>query len=535
MSLRFCFLSAALLLLPIGVRAAPAAPSECERLYDLWENGQLPAVSQHYTDAVLRRVQAGIARADTLDTQEDFAQYLPDWALSVQSTLATLIDAELRISVQQKSLLQHSACLRLDLLLLECAMHEVSLASQRQFVRGSIPGIQALQQLLLFLNERYRHLARGALDPLYEDPSVQHRQSFDPPREESAEDEPAAPPLCPYHTDYAPPFSDGFGCDIEILTPRATFAPLRAELEALQIIDRAVTAERDTAQAFLGLQQELDAVFGRDSPLPDPPSSREHRTAFGCGRTDGMCLGNHSVRCTTDDQCTEAGAESCVIPEGVCSDNRIRLCIDDGDCEGAGLCMEDTEGLPSSRELRGPFSMEKDHLRILTEFLDVRTAQELSRSFASDLKLAEEFSPAETVAREERAQEHSNPFLRAIRDSMRALFRVWSRIQGTREAPLFVRTIDPQREVALSLAPLQQSVSRIAVLAREPDGLRAFVLRYASFLRRTCVNRPCNAVLERVLKTAFADECFPYTNGEYLTDTPDDPRWQQCEEAVDRQ
>ncbi len=523
-----------LLLLP-APRASGAEPvsAECRRLYQLWDEGQLSPVSP-YTQAVLERARAGIARAGTLDAESDFSGYLPHWALNVQRTWGSFLDAQLRLEARQESLLAETACLRFDQLLIECALEETRLAIREQFARGSISGIEALQSLLSFLNERLRHLSRGALDPLYEDPSFSLRYRFDPPAETGALIvPPPEPPVCPYHSDYVPPFPSGYGCDVSVLEPRATFAPLRAELEAQRMVEEQTDAYRDSARAVLGLQQELDAIFGRDSALPPPPPDRTHRTAFGCGWTGGLCLENHAVRCTGDDECSDAGAGgTCALSTGVCSENRVRRCLDDGDCEGAGLCVADDAGLPPSRSLRGSFSLEPDELQILKDFLDLRTEQELSRAFGTDARMAEEFG-GQTPERAAREREDTNLFTRGLRAIFRGFFQVVSRIQGTREAPLFARTVDPQRRVAASLAPLQESVSRIARLAHDPDGLRGFVIRYATFLRRTCIHRPCNSVLDRVLKTAFSDECFPYTNGAFLTDTPDNPRWRQCRSAID--
>ncbi len=109
------------------------------------------------------------------------------------------------------------------------------------------------------------------------------------------------------------------------------------------------------------------------------------------------------------------------------------------------------------------------------------------------------------------------------------MYAQWSRIQGAEESSTFATATDPALEVANALSSLRQSVGDLARIATDKkSGLRLFVIKYAYFLRRSCVYRACNASLEEVLKIAFADACFPYTNGEYLNDTPDDPRSTKC-------
>ena len=111
-------------------------------------------------------------------------------------------------------------------------------------------------------------------------------------------------------------------------------------------------------------------------------------------------------------------------------------------------------------------------------------------------------------------------------------FKRFSERQGQLEGDIFPGSIDPQLAIRDTLSLLISSVGKLSSLARDKEGLRGFVRDYAYFLRRTCINRPCNKRLDQILKIVFRDECFPYTNGDYLGDTAENPRWKKCAEAA---
>ena len=554
-----------------------SAASRCEDYMQRWRSGAFPAVSQ-YTQDVLERAEKGLEQANIQSANSDFAQYVPGWALSVATTWVSLLDSQLRFTEQEQDLRQHTACLRLDLLLLECEMDQVRLALRNSIARGSIPAIVRLQELVEFLNERFRHLSAGALDPSYVDPTWGRRYSFDPPSdvwccpqaqpgntciripEEQCSTEggrsfytlnqcaswgcvlpDSATPqdalaFCPYDADYAPPALSGFGCDAETMEPYSAIPQLKAEYDALKSVDDEILKFRTSAQTFLQIQQDIDKLFGQTPTLPEPPPARVHLRAYGCGWDGGYCSGDdHMTRCIDDGDCASAGMGTCDLPAGVCSENRAQDCFRDSDCPGMGTCLLDEPELPLKTELRGPFAIEKDQIKILGEFLGTRSLQELSREYRKDLKKPDEFTVSQPAEIAESADQDANPLKRYLRDTFRLTVRTWSQIQGREEAATFPLAADPQLEVAHSLEPLSKAISRLAKLSVEREGLRSFVLRYGYFLRRTCIYRPCNLVLERVLSIAFSDECFPYTNGEFLQDSSSNPRWKKCENALKNQ
>lgn len=559
------------LLLPL-LLAAPSAHAERSTLCMQIED--LPAVSNHYVQKVLDRADQGIAYAQAAGTVPDPAALdKGSWARSIGEAWISLITSELPLTLEQQELPRVTACMHFDVLLLECKMDEVRDELHTQLSRGSVAGIMRLQSLLAFLNERVRQLRRGGLDPLYSDPDWGRRYDFDNPDnfwccpadqpgntctvltaescgnyngtsfvtlQECTERGCRAPDgadtadgvLCPYDADYAPPFQSGFGCDIETMQPRGDYPPLQAELEALNIINQQVRSFRDSGASLLAIQQAIDELFGNPTTTPEPPEERVHLNAFGCGWTNGYCTEDQAKRCRADADCGDAGF--CEVPERVCEDNRALRCATDENCGDAGPCIDLEEGdeLPDQRALRGPFSFKKDEIAILSDFLGARAAQEVSRTYRDDLKIPSEFGTDQVEQRQSREFNQRDPLSRWFRSDNRLEFQVWSRIQARKEALIFPEAVDSQLEIAESLKGLREAVSSLSRLASQRDGVRQFVGRYAYFLNRTCIYRPCSLMLERVIRIVTADECFPYTNGQYLSDTPDDPRSAKCERAA---
>lgn len=560
MRLRYLFAPALLLLL--AAPSAYAAPSAvCQQVKTL------EPVSSHYVKKVLERADEGLTYIRTATDNPDFDRYRPTWTRNIASGWSELIDSTITLQYEEQELTRVTACLQFDQLLLECKMDEVREELHAQLDRGSVGAIRKLLPLLSFLQERKRQLQLGALDPLYSDPSWGGKYDFDSPNEvwccplgvpgntcaETTEETcslnsgmsfktlnecnaygcvapdstppPADDVLCPYDADYAPPFQSGFGCDIETMQPRSAYAPLQAELEALSIISQQVKKYQSGALAFVEVQQRIDELFGNESTTPEPPPEREHLVAYGCGWTGGYCGDDEERRCQQDSDCEEY--ITCNRPEKVCKSNRLIRCNRDDQCPSGDTCEEEKE-LPASREVRGPFSFKKDQISILSEFLASRVAQDVSREFRDDLKSPNEFEKNEQTERDLREFEDKNPIFWITRLGLRMNIQGQGREPARREALIYPEAVDAPLEIAESLKDLREAVSKLSTLASKKDGVRRFVSRYAYFIRRTCIYRPCNLMLEQVIRIVTADECFPYTNGEYLSDSAGDSRREKC-------
>lgn len=427
----------------------------------------LPPVSP-YVSMVRSRAEAGLAYANGGEVDGSFATVMQSWAEYVRSSMAEVAEPQTELIARAMDMSSATACLHLDVLMIQCTMEKVRDAMNAQIERGSREGVTRLGPLLTFLQDRLTQLLRGALDPEYQDPDWAESQPFDPPDSDFSESR-----QCPFTSDYAPPFQSGYGCDVETLQPRTAFTPLKTEYDTLKLITDQTNAFRDAERLFLTTEQDLATLSGEASaafpPLPPP---RTHRTAAGC------------------DQQTN---------------------------------------LPSF-DLRGPFSLQKNHLDILTHFLLQRTEEGASRHFSEALKNADEYSSAQSSEAALRSNE--NVLWSAVRGSLRLTFQAWSILQGEAEALLFPQATDDQLEIAQSLSNLHKVVSTLAKLGHDKSGLRSFAINIAGFLRRSCIFRPCNASLEEVIKISTTDACFPYTNGEFLNDTPGSPRSKQCREAA---
>lgn len=467
----------AMALLPIS--AAAAESQICNALKDM------DPVSSHYVKKVLERAEEGLKKLRGASANAGFERYLPSWARQIGEATNSLIDSYLTISVAQTDLLNATACLRVDSILLDCKLKETHDELQAQLKKNSIWGIIQAEALLEFLRERKVHLVRGALNPNYQDPTWEKQWRFDAKRS-SASSAPSiggdsssasSKAMCPFDSDYAPPGGDGYGCDASLLAKISAYKPADEERKSLETLEGEVKKYKELGKEFAELERELNALHGNASSAPSVPEQTEnpgHKELSGCQ--------------------DEAPPDT------------LRL-----------------------RSVRSPFSYKKDEIRILTDFVAKRAAEGIFREHSDDLKTPEEI---EDKDKRERAENANNPLIQLFRNAARQFFETLNELQGKKEGTMFATAPDGTLEIAEALQDLRASVGELSRIATQKEGLRSFVIRYAYYLRRTCIYRPCNDSLERILRTAYADECFPYTDGQFLQDGANDPRWKKCAEAA---
>jgi hypothetical protein len=120
-------------------------------------------------------------------------------------------------------------------------------------------------------------------------------------------------------------------------------------------------------------------------------------------------------------------------------------------------------------------------------------------------------------------------WLLGARSDVQQYLQKFSVNQAKEESAQIAKTIDAPLRVIETLTPLRKEVRELALAVQTSDkGLRKFVRDYAAFLRTSCIFRPCNEQLDRILKIIFADECFPYVNGAAL----DEDVAEKCKNAA---
>jgi hypothetical protein len=438
--------------------------------------------------------------------------------------------------------LDHTACLRLDLFLLESKIETVREEMKRALDEGKFSAVFRLTRLLEFLNKRYEILLRGALDPNVQDAGWGAQRVFDPPRvgyccrdpnglppddttcqrsdqkqcEEDSEgnrtngkwsatqdecvnngcsENPRLPKdqvICPFNSDYLPPglpnaSGKAYGCDDTAIAAALAKFPSSPAGDDPNWID--YNAPRETAQAELTAVQTMSGQVQRyiqDARKflelqVEIDKLLERQTQFG----QSPPAREHAKR----QGCVQPNQEP--WPEGA-----VRF------------------------DLRGPFSPspEKNDTKILNLFRELRRYQGSVREIPEYLLSFWKIFFGEKV----------------LKNYGQWFFGTYSTKQGEREANAFAVGSDPRLQIDKALEPFSKQMVRLATLAHEMSGgLRGFVRDYAFFLRRTCLQRPCNERLERVLKIVFQDACFPYTNGDFTGDGEgDSARWKKCAKAA---
>ena len=503
-------------------------------------HAQQIAVSR-YTQMVLDRADAGIAYARAARPSSNITAYLNDWVREALSALLSLVDTRLRIYEQKRSLIEQSACLRLDLFLLETKIETVRNELKKALDDGRFSAVYRLTRLVEFLNKRYEILLQGAADPLLEDKDWGGQRSFDPPRIGFCCAHPGADPpeLCMR--------SDQRQC-----TQGANGQPTNAQWSATQ---EECFSDGKCDKNPREPTDEVVCPFDSDYLPPGLPD--ENGEAYGCDDTAiGDALGKFPTallpnepdsisyqppRETAQAELTAIRTMSDQVQNYIQDARRFLELSRDIDTllerqpgrsgeipprthrQKEGCALEGQDPWPPGAvrfELRGPFSPspEKNEEKILNAFRELRRYQGSIRDIPNYL-----ISFWKTFLGEKIMRRYGQRF-----------FGTYSIDQGEKEAGAFAVGSDPRLQIEDAIAPLTKQVTTLSHLAHDIDGgLRGFVRDFAFFLRRTCIYRPCNARLEKVLKLVFQDACFPYTNGDFTSDDEGDgARWKKCARAA---
>ena len=458
-------------------------------------------ISNNYLPQAIQRIDNGLANASTSDPANNFFLMFFSWLDEVQTIIASSIDTENRIVLHQEDLERITPCLHFDILLLQGKIDEINNALKSAFREKRVGDIWKLKRLLRYANQRHNRLILGSTNPEYVDKEYHWLYSFDndgwcctePSESEqcvvtarsdcrsqdglissNAEEcsricNPAHPsdipvPVCPFDTNYLPPTAEGYGCDLETMDAVLSNAnnAFLEERNALSFFEQKKDDFLRNQASGIGLADDIYEITGQEAPPLGTWRTQVPRTH----KRESGCL------------------ES--IPEGA-----ARL------------------------SLRTPFSFSKDHIAIsrLVERISRIVGEE--REQEDFLKYPSEFEDGSVQQQEAMARDESMGIVKKVfKGMLRGYYTRKNIEQSSNEANPFIQSIDSQQQIADVFKPLRQPIKEIVVMASYRDrGIRKFTTNYAFFLRSSCIYRPCNEILDRVLKITLEDSCFPYANG----------------------
>lgn len=526
------------LLLPAVVAA------QCPKTDRAYELAQAQALG-HYTQKVLTRVNAAIAKAKT---QPGGSERIPisrlQFLSEIQSAFYLMVDTDLRSVEYSRDLTQVNSCLHYDLAVLEAKIEEVRCEILEAYDRNSPDGIHILTATATFLNQRYKHLIKGALQPTHTDKTWSYADEFDDPIEgwccdistqecsvktneeceqvpaedqrighfyptkdacltESicsfATDETARPRYteqCPFDSDYLTPSLTGYGCDLHVLSeiPTGILPGVDAEVQALRTLAQTrdnfledIRHIHDTTMVMDTLvhenmlsEQERRALERFGQQQSQNP---QHKRVYGC-YADLTPEERNELELPEADE-TNTGTEGRLTPRTKPAEEWIRLPV------------------------RTAFFFRKDHLAIWTAYLRYVTELEVLREFPDYIKNPDEF----VLERDRKKAMEKNSLLSVARNDYRDNWQSFQKDQAQQNAILLTKAYDTAVQTKEVMQPVRPMMAKNAQLVSSTQGgMRRFAINYAYFLRRSCIYRPCNEKLDTIMQILFSDACFPYTN-----------------------
>ena len=481
-----------------------------------------------YVERTLDRAREGLRSIEGSKTTQFFDLVFPAWVRSSAGAVAGIVDMHTGVMDLGHSLRETTTCEYLDQLQIECALAQAREALLAQIGKSSFLGVFRAQTLIQFLHERWQMLQAGALDGTYLDATALQRRLFDtksfgiPDGEgtpscgdgkiqkgEECDDGNRADgdgcsgvcfsEMCPFSSDYGEAVpSLGMGCDLTVL---ATEDSARANATTV------IAEETRALRALLSARAELLAA------QDDPP----HVAVEGCVR--GWCEADTERPCGKSADCGED--DRCIFGRRVCAGKPTLRCSTDDACGSEGPCtfVADTR---AAQTPRGPFALEPDEMRLTRAFLDLWGRQGERRAWPEAYRNPEDYPPSQR--KKAQTKDNNSPGGTLARAAGRMQLRLEQRAQGVQEGVLFAAALDGHLRMAEELQPLRSGVRRLGLLARDDNGVRLAARNLAYYILRTCIYRPCNEKLKAIIGMTFAEECYPYTNGEYL----DGDAWQAC-------
>jgi len=526
-------------------------------------------VSDHYIKEIADRKNDGIARAQSAPGGSGLDRLFFHYMDILTSSVLKRIDTKLRIIEHSRNLRHVTACLNIDMLILEAMMEEVRCEMHDAHDRQSLVALIRLTSLMEFLDKRYLHLTQGALDVDYEDKDWRRWQLFDVPFEvwcaeegipnlsectimdvtscvgwpryatceecaahgfikpsggcrepgpEGAggsragkEDE----EMCPFTSDYFPPNIAGYkDSDLEEVVGYGCDDDVLSSFSGHPTTNKELDAYEEIIDARDDYFTEVDAY------LPD--LGRRLETVRGGENMALLEQFLNSFRASED------------------RDHWVRYGCEAKEGDPAGREAEFTGRFPPggvATELYGPFEIDEDHTEQLRLLYKIWRERGSKHELPDYLRHPHEFPPGSPGrAFMEDKNSVMDWIIFVAKDAFRSIFINWTTEQGGKTAYSIPKVADPSQRILRAVIPMRPVVRDLIVNASElEDGGRSFVRNFAYYIRRSCIFRPCNRKLQLVLRLIFEDECFPYASGEFLGDQASAPneRAKKCREAAD--
>jgi hypothetical protein len=484
----------------------------------------LKPISEHYTKKVIERAQEGMARAEDTEKADTFNEDgMQDWLKQAYEPMALITDTKIHTVHKLRDLGEITPCMHIDLFLIETQIERARCQLQAAFEAKRYKPIPLLVQVILFLNDRYEKLVEGGRDNTFNDTGWSEPRAFDElpagyyckngmctfdkngfygsVNECIAATGCTEEYMCPFHSDYLPPTEIGsgsnlliYGCTEDILKSYKDFDPSssgfgKAISAEYEVIERAEDARDDLAREVDKVKMLADKI----NDWLDRPSepvlnvstwNRIPIKQLGCNE-------NHYSMSKPPDPLPEPN------DKGIYPDMDYDRTWPPKWPRGALRI-----------ETHGPFSLDKNNLRVLREYYVFRESWGKRRPLHYRIQ--------------DGLDDWSiwNPFVwvdAIVQSWIRGEIKRWDIEQEQMTSASITYATDAPRQLADQFQNLRASVGEFSRTASKmnEDTLRGFARDLAYFLRKSCIDRPCNSRLERLLKIIFEDKCFPYTDGSY--------------------